>query len=254
MRIGLPPLIVAVFAVLGAQATAWGQITTSSGMFGSRTLGGGLSAGTRTFGGGSIIGTSRTPGTSGGSLSQLNPSVGQLTGSERFLRSNAQAGEFVGTSSREMEGFVGATQAGQNVGRQSTSTGLESGLSSRAPSRPGGASRAGGPSRPAAARGRGSTTSLRTAIRVGFRHPAVAPSQVSATLAQRLSRSRRIESLSRMEVVLQGGTATLRGVVATDHARALAGQLARLEPGVQQVNNELVVAAAPAEPELPAPE
>ncbi|MHC4403258.1 MAG: BON domain-containing protein [Planctomycetota bacterium] len=61
-------------------------------------------------------------------------------------------------------------------------------------------------------------------------------------LASRLERCDRIQSRSPMDVSLEGGTAVLQGVVATDRDRALAEMLVRLEPGVRQVDNRLTLA------------
>lgn len=46
-----------------------------------------------------------------------------------------------------------------------------------------------------------------------------------------------------IEVELDGGTAVLRGTVASESDRRVAERTAKLEPGVRQVRNELVVAA-----------
>jgi hypothetical protein len=70
----------------------------------------------------------------------------------------------------------------------------------------------------------------------------------------RLERMPQIQSLGQLEVQVQGGTATLRGVVATEHDRAVIVQLARLEPGIWRVRNEMVVAEAPAAPAIRGPE
>lgn len=48
------------------------------------------------------------------------------------------------------------------------------------------------------------------------------------------------------EVEIAGGTAILRGVVATERDALLAAQLASLEPGVSNVQSELTLAAPPA--------
>jgi hypothetical protein len=48
-----------------------------------------------------------------------------------------------------------------------------------------------------------------------------------------------------LAVKLQGQTAILEGEVATDHDRRVAEQLVRLEPGVWEVRNLLIVAAPP---------
>jgi len=44
-------------------------------------------------------------------------------------------------------------------------------------------------------------------------------------------------------VQVEGQTAVLRGIVATEHERDLAGQVAMLEPRVSHVQNELEVAS-----------
>jgi hypothetical protein len=89
------------------------------------------------------------------------------------------------------------------------------------------------------------TEYLQTGIDLAF--PAIRPTveQVLPNLSARLERSSRIRFQSPVEVTMREGTATLRGVVASEHDRALAEQLARLEPGVFQVQNELSVAPTP---------
>ncbi|MFH1919746.1 MAG: BON domain-containing protein [Planctomycetota bacterium] len=52
---------------------------------------------------------------------------------------------------------------------------------------------------------------------------------------------------SPLEVTIRQETAILRGVVASPRDRLLAGHLARFEPGVREVKNELTVAASPPE-------
>ena len=184
----------------------------------------------------------------------MGSGIGQVTGSESFVRGNQQRGAFVGTSSAELQGFAGAVQAGQNTGGQ-TGRGLQSGSGLRSGSglSPGGQSRGGTPNQGRAGTGTGQRTStqMRTLLRVGFTHPVAAPSAVSTALARRLLDSRRVQVVGPLEVVIQGRTATLRGVVATHYDRALAEQLARLEVGIWQVQNELAVAVAPDGPEAP---
>ena len=77
---------------------------------------------------------------------------------------------------------------------------------------------------------------------------------ISTTLAARFENSQRIRTLSAVQMHLGCGTATLRGVVATDHDRALAERLTRLEAGIFRVKNELTVATpAVAKPPEPRP-
>ena len=63
----------------------------------------------------------------------------------------------------------------------------------------------------------------------------------SVRLTQRLNRSASVQPEGPVEVEVRGRVAILRGLVATDHARDLAAQLVLLEPGVDQVDNQLQV-------------
>lgn len=74
----------------------------------------------------------------------------------------------------------------------------------------------------------------------------VAPSEArTAAVTARLGQARPLAARSPVQATLSEGTVTLRGVVATEHDRALAEQLARLEPGVVEVKNELVLGSGP---------
>jgi hypothetical protein len=66
-------------------------------------------------------------------------------------------------------------------------------------------------------------------------------SAVSSAATRSLAKSMRLPAGAPVEVAVQGGTAVLRGVVATAHDRALAEQLVLLEPGIARVVNELEV-------------
>jgi hypothetical protein len=67
-------------------------------------------------------------------------------------------------------------------------------------------------------------------------------------LAQRLQRVLQSGMQSPLEVVVENETATLRGEVATAHDRLLAEHIARFEPGVRFVRNELTVAEPTPQP------
>ena len=56
-----------------------------------------------------------------------------------------------------------------------------------------------------------------------------------------MERSSWIQNRSPLEVSIDQGTATLRGVVATEHDRVLAERLALLEGGIRQVENLLEI-------------
>ncbi len=70
----------------------------------------------------------------------------------------------------------------------------------------------------------------------------------STSLPERLARLPELHWNSPGQTEIRGRTLILRGTVATDHDRQLAERVARLEPGVDQVQNQLVVASHPAKP------
>lgn len=198
------------------QNSLGGGGTTSRGTFGNRTVGAASGVSARS---GSMFGGAG--GTVAGATQQAQQ-VGTVEGSERFLRGNRQ-GAFVGadTSDTTQIGSFGnalnnffqgpnmrnARDANQNLNPQQTQT--------RRP--------------------------YRTTTRISFDYPAPPDGTLSATLTSRLQRARLGPSQNSVAVEVRGHTATLRGQVATDHERALAEQLVRLEPGIAQVDNQLVV-------------
>jgi osmotically-inducible protein OsmY len=56
-----------------------------------------------------------------------------------------------------------------------------------------------------------------------------------------LTASPRIEKLSPIQVQVQGQTAVLRGVVASEYDRRVAEQVVRMQPGIWEVKNELTL-------------
>jgi len=78
---------------------------------------------------------------------------------------------------------------------------------------------------------------------IDFPVPPGRASAISAKLSNELSSSPTIGAYGPVTVQLYGKTALLRGTVASEHDRDLAAELAMLEPGVDQVRNELRVAS-----------
>ena len=72
-------------------------------------------------------------------------------------------------------------------------------------------------------------------------------------LAERLRGVLRNRLRSPLDVSIKHETAILRGVVASEYDRTLAGHLARFEPGVRNVKNELTVVPAPSRPNAQGP-
>jgi osmotically-inducible protein OsmY len=82
---------------------------------------------------------------------------------------------------------------------------------------------------------------VRPQQRIAFPHNRVLPEQVRTNVGVRMA-NLADERFSNTEVVLNSaGHIVLRGQVATEEARKLAEAVARLEPGVRQVQNELII-------------
>ncbi len=226
MRMSLPATTLLATLVVVGNVYAQEGWTSSSGTFGNRTLGSSISAGQRTFG--------SNPATGSRTTADLG-SVGQLDSGDRFLRSNRQQGQFVGASSQDLQSFIGAVQANQRAGRQNRTR--------PTPNRPGDVNR---PQSAQAGR-----DEIRASLHVAFPYKKTLSTELGTQLAERLVKMPQIHTLSPLEVRVADGTAILRGTVATDRDRDLAERLARLEPGIWKVNNELVVAGEPA-PRTPA--
>jgi hypothetical protein len=214
--------------------------STASGSSSTRSLGSGVSAGTRT----SIGGTGRASGV-GSSGNFGVGSAGTVDSSDRFVRTSRQAGAFVGTDSADTRAFVGSVAAGSGTGTSSTSI-----------RRGGGGGGGGSASANRGGRRGRQSDEIRVTLDVGFALPPGKVAQeardlAAAKLAGRMERSTWIQKRSPLVVTLDQGIATLRGVVATEHDRVLAEQLALLEPSIAAVKNELTV--QPPEPAAPAP-
>lgn len=211
-RIGLIGLCLAI-CLLVSDEMALGQ------MFGSRSLGRPLRRGA-------------APGLA------TAATAGQVTGAERFLRGNRRAGDIVGTDSRDNPGFIGIEQ-GSGVGA------VRSAVSPL---------RGGGETDTARVPPAGRNRQLPYAPRLtlDFDYEPLPEAVVSSQIEARLAQIEALSALGRLEVLVEGRTATLRGTVASPRARALAEQLVRLEPGVESVRNELSVIGSPDSDRLPA--
>lgn len=167
-------------------------------------------------------------------------SAGEVDSSDRFRRGN-QDGGFVGSNSSDDRSFVGAGSTGINA--QSGPTVRRGG---------------GGATNVNQGQQRRQKNDIRITLSLGFARPSVAaagsyraPSAVAARLVGRMERSSWIQNQTPLDLTIDQGTATLRGVVATQHDRVLAERLVLLESGVWDVKNELQVQEPAAEPDAP---
>ena len=88
------------------------------------------------------------------------------------------------------------------------------------------------------------TAQFRVPLRLGFQPQPINPSRVIVPFTGRVAKITGLSKLGPIEASLEGRTAVLRGTVATEADRQLAEGLARLEPEVLAVRNELVVGSA----------
>lgn len=236
----------------GASATAYGQ--TGGGMFGSRNMGSSVSAGSRTMSGGS------NPG-GAGSTTQSQQGVGSITGSERFVRDNRQAGAFVGADGADTSA-VGTTGGGAaaNGGLFGATGGRgfgNSGFSAIGGNQRGGVGAngrtnqfgMGANGRAGGAQNRGGVNRLtrggkeyRTQLNIDFEYAPVAVGVLQTNLGKRLANLSEVRQLAGLDVTIEGRTAILVGEVPDEKKRKLVEQLVKLEPGISAVDNRLTIA------------
>ncbi len=156
--------------------------------------------------------------------------VGQIRGNERFLRENRDRADFVGRDFETSRGFAGVQQSSGSTRVLSTLSGMnvETGPDVNRRVR-------------AATEQRAVMYDPR--LEVDFTYTKPAARQREYKLENRLANTPNLRFLGPVEVSLEGRTAVLKGVVATERDRTLAGLLLTLEPGISQVRNDLTVAA-----------
>lgn len=169
--------------------------------------------------------------------------AGQVSGSERFLRENRDAGQLVGGSTQGIGNLRGQTDAaGQGT---SGMFGGQSGYSSRSQLSNFMNSGMFGSS------SRQQRQQLRVPLRIGPNSfPFSSPTPAVATgpnlrVQNRLARLPQLKNGGSLKVEMEGQVAVLRGEVASQHERDLVGRLVLLEPGIADVRNELQVGPAP---------
>ena len=192
-------------------------------MFGQRTLGGFLSR-------------RNPPGALNNPAEGMIDGGGALTGSERFIRGNRRVTDYIGTDTGDRRNFVGVTQARQPRTPPAAATVLEPKLPevNRAPTESTSSNRPYPP---------------RLVLAPDLSGPT--PRAVVSAVEEHLLKSP-IRWLSPLEVSLKGRTAVLRGEVGSVRDRELAEALARFEPGVSDIQNDLRVAPVGSTPSRPA--
>ena len=151
------------------------------------------------------------------------------SGATNVAQQAAQGGQFVGRGSDSSQ-FVGRGTAGQQSGgRQANQFGRSAQQSRRNVNQSSGSS----------------TRNLRVVrprVRIAFTHPSIATANLNTNLTGQLQRFTAQNNLTGVQFDLDDKyTVTLKGEVPTSGTRKLLEIVARMEPGVRRVRNELVV-------------
>jgi hypothetical protein len=253
-------MMVSPSLVLGQPSSPSMRGGESFGSGGSSMFGGGGSGGGLGGGSGGGLGS---PLTGQGGITQnfMKPSNTSNLLQTPFVGANLQSGSagYVGAGAAQLFGTSG-TGGGMNSGMQGLgSTGMQRYGGGGTSSSQYGGYRAGqfggmsggaygGMQRGGAQGGNANTTSIRTQLTASFESRPSDAEKFSTSLPQRLTRLPGLHWSSPGQIEIQGRTVILRGSVATEHDRDLAERVARLEAGVEQVQNQLVVAPSSAKP------
>ncbi len=193
------------------------------------------------------VGRTRTQASQGPVTRQVAPSLGSVDANARYLRGNRDARDFVGVDSNDQSGFVGVRQAEGDVQVRSAVDSLRIRTAPDA-------------NRTAQATTRNQRMyNPRLSVDFEFRQPA--GEDVSSRLVGRLQSSLSLSETDRIEVATEDGKAILRGEVQSERSRRLAALLLLFEPGISDVQNDLIVKppsssppSRPSEPVASSPE
>lgn len=247
-------LLVACMALLcaasysSAQTSSYYSGTQTNGMFGSSTVGGSSSTNTgRSLSSGSSGSSNVATGSSNVATGQSNVAMGNQNIAQKAIENTRQQtqGSFVGADSSDAvnplsrqatSGTSGA--AGRNGGMNGLSQ-LQSLFSQNQQGFNGGQNQS------------QSMPQIRIALKLGFRPQPISTTQMQA-FQSRLTKLPGMRFVGSPDVVMEGRTAVLRGKVASEDDRELAEALAKMEPDVLAVRNELqVVESSPSDETLP---
>lgn len=212
-------LLVAVLLLIGLALSS----EAAAQMFGQRTLGRPLTRGSARR---SVA------------IPQTAETVGQIQGTERYLRGNRSARDFVGASV-DRSTFVGQQQA-ELTGP------VVSAVRDLRPQREVNLNQALRQSR--------SAQLYSPRLRPAFDYSSPDGQVVGERIAAGLQFIETLQVTEPIEVSVADGTATLRGRVASVRDKELIERLVRFEPGISAVRNDLQVGPpAPSDPPLPPP-
>jgi len=235
-------------ATATAQTSSYYGGTQTNGMFGSNTLGGTSSTNSGQSLSGSNGNSNVATGNSNVATGQPNVAMGNQNIAQSAIENTRQQtqGAFVGADAADTGNFLSRqTTTGANSATGRAGASGMSGLSQLQSLF----------SQNQQNNGQNQTQSMpqiRIALRLGFRPQAISTTRMQ-TFQTRLTRLPGMRFVGSPDVVMEGRTAVLRGKVASEEDRELAEALAKMEPDVLSVRNELeVVESSPSDETLPA--
>jgi hypothetical protein len=94
---------------------------------------------------------------------------------------------------------------------------------------------------------------MRVEVRVAFDTPQLSSNQLATTVRTRLAKILAEHKMTQPVLTMEGDTAVISGVAASEHERDVIAGLVEIEPGVRDVRNEMTVATPATVPVAPAP-
>lgn len=247
----------ALFFLTTASAQAQQSSTPTRTLFGSSTTGGNSTSGSSTTQNRTLFGsqsTSAQQGSTSGRTSSANSGMstfGSSSGISGLNGGQAQGG-FVGRQSNDQNSYVGRQSQDQTgASRQNNSRGTQNRRTNnrRTSGRNVNSDRSGqrgsnfNDGADFSQGGNRRTSSIQVVYRMDIPQSQPAPSTTTERIGKRLQNSRSLVGASDLSATSEEGTLVLRGRVADEYQRRLAEQIARLDPAVHRVRNELTVAS-----------
>lgn len=171
----------------------------------------------------------------------LFENVGNVDENARYVRENRDPSAFVGFDSGETRSFVGAQQATELGGDTEVTSAVDDFQLELTPD----ANATAEPVIPAR------TGMYPPRLQVSFDFRARPMGEVNTKIADRLGSMLSLGDSNSIEVLVEDGVAILRGEVASERDRRMAGLLVRFEPGIADSRNELTVKPPSAKSDTP---
>jgi hypothetical protein len=182
-----------------------------------------------------------TTGTGAQGLGMGQNTMGALGGQQQGLGAGA-AGQQQGMVGQRSTRLAGNAQAGQTTPGQMNQMNNRQGQNRNNARRTG---QTANQNQAGAGAGNQQQRSVRPQMVVNFDYPAHTPDNTETALTTRFSKLANKVQFQAVEIEVNGTRVILRGEVASQQDIKLASILARLEPGVRTVQNELTVAPDP---------